>query len=146
MEVRWCKAFSWMNIVAHAWGNMYLVHFILVWFVNITFSGFLPIERKESLNKFISRFYCSYVCKDQDLAFSISLLSCCSSLLYVYNWISQISLQVLFVLVTGFRGEVLNKFVPHHLHFFMLHSPTTSTGSSPVDLHGYKLAFFSFSS
>ena len=54
--------------------------FFLAWFVNLTLSGFLPIERKKSLNKFIYRFYCSYVCKDQDLAFSISLLSCCSSL------------------------------------------------------------------
>ena len=54
--------------------------FILVWFVNLTLSGLLPIKRKESLNKFISRFYCSYVCKDQDLAFSISLLSWFSSL------------------------------------------------------------------
>ena len=68
--------------------------FFLAWFVNLTLSGLFLIERKESLNKFIYRFYCSYVCKDQDLAFSISLLSCCSSLLYVYHWISQISLQV----------------------------------------------------
>ena len=77
--------------------------------MNVTLLGVLPIERKESLNEFIYRFYYSYVCKDQDMAFSISLLSCCSSLLYVYHWISQISPQVLSMLVTGYRGEGLEQ-------------------------------------